>query len=72
MRSREERVSKISEKMKSKKGKDYQGEKAQDFKNKYTEDVKTAVKGRRGRKHEKEMNTDEMRKLRQQKRRQLK
>ena len=49
MRTREERVTKISEKMKSKnKLQDgYHGEKAQDFKNKYTEDVKTAAKGRR-------------------------
>ena len=50
MRTREERVAKISEKMKSKKKGGYQGEKAQDFKNKYTEDVKTAAKGRRSRK----------------------
>ena len=54
MRTREERVAKISEKMKSKKKDGYQGEKAQDFKNKYTEDVKTAVKGRRSRKRAKE------------------
>jgi len=50
MRTREERVAKISEKMESKKKGGYQGEKAQDFKNKYTEDVKTAAKGRRSRK----------------------
>ena len=53
MRTREERVAKISEKMKSKKLKGgYQGEKAQDFKNKYTEDVKTAATGRRSRKRD--------------------
>ena len=52
MRTREERVGKISEKMKSNKVKGYHGEKAQDFKNKYTEDVKTAAKGRRSRKRD--------------------
>ena len=53
MRTREERVGKISEKMKSNKLKGgYHGEKAQDFKNKYTEDVKTAAKGRRSRKRD--------------------
>ena len=60
MRTREERVAKISEKMESKKKGGYQGEKAQDFKNKYTEDVKTAAKGRRSRKRDKvrESNSD--------------
>jgi hypothetical protein len=52
MRTREERVGKISEKMKSNKLKGYHGEKAQDFKNKYTEDVKTAATGRRSRKRD--------------------
>ena len=54
MRTREERVEKISDKMKSNKlkGDKYQSEKAQDFKNKYTEDVKTAATGRRSRKRD--------------------
>ena len=52
MRTREERVAKISEKMKSKTKGGYKGEAAQDFKNKYTEDVKTAATGRRKRKHD--------------------
>ena len=56
MRTREERVEKISGKMKSNSLKDkddrYKGEKAQDFKNKYTEDVKTAATGRRSRKRD--------------------
>ena len=54
MRTREERVGKISEKMKSKNKlqKGYQSEKAQDFKNKYTEDVKTAATGRRSRRRD--------------------
>ena len=52
MRTREERVARISEKMKSNKLKGYHGEKAQDFKNKYTEDVKKAATGRRSRKRD--------------------
>ena len=54
MRTREERVEKISDKMKSNKlkGHKYQSEKAQDFKNKYTEDVKKAATGRRSRKRD--------------------
>ena len=53
MRTREERVAKISEKMKSKKKGEYKGKAAQDFKNKYTEDVKTAATGRRSRRRDK-------------------
>ena len=65
MRSKEERVSRIEEKMRSKKKPGMQGEKAQEFKDKYTEDVKSAAKRRRGKKHHNEQMTDENRQKRQ-------